>query len=100
MTTPNPSPDAVEAVSVAQLPIAHVPVTVQVLLGTAKIPLSDLLKLSAGAIIQLDQRLGEEVLLIVNGCRIARGELYVLDEVEGTLGVKVTAILDRKDTEQ
>ncbi len=99
MTKPMSPPDAAEALAGAPFSIAHVPVTVQVVLGTSKIPLSDLLKLSAGATIPLDQRLGEDVLLIVNGCKVARGELYVLDEEEGKLGVKVTAIIDKKDAE-
>lgn len=71
----------------------RVPVTVQVILGSARIPLNKLLSLKTGSIIQLDEKLGEPVGIIVNGCRIAMGELCVLDGEDDNLGVKITSLL-------
>ena len=42
-------------------PILRIPVTVQVLLGSATMPVADLMKLGRGAVIPLDHRVGEPV---------------------------------------
>ena len=78
----------------------NVPVTVQVILGSAQLPLNKLLSLKAGSIIQLDERLGEPVCLFVNGCKIAMGELFVLDGEGDKLGVKITSLLSAQSQAQ
>ena len=70
-----------------------VPVTIQVILGTASIPLNTLLSLKPGSLIHLDEKLGEPVSLFVNGCKIAMGELFVLDGEGDKLGVKITDLV-------
>ena len=75
---------------------ARVPVTVQVMLGSTKLALPDLLDLSAGAVLLLDQKLGSPVSVIVNGCKVASGELYVLEGDSERLGVKITDITDQQ----
>lgn len=70
-----------------------VPVTVQVILGSTRIPLNQLLALKVGSMIQLDEILGTPVAVIVNGCKIAMGELFVLDGGEDRLGVKITELM-------
>jgi len=72
---------------------AKVPVTVQVMLGTARIPLSELLSLKPGSLLALDQKLGEPVSVIVNGCKVATGELFVLEGEEEKLAVKIKEIV-------
>ncbi len=76
---------------------ARVPVTLQVMLGSTKLPLSQLLGLQAGSIISLDQKLGEPVSVIVNGCKVASGQLFVMDDQAERLGVKITEIFSSKD---
>lgn len=70
-----------------------VPVTVQVILGSTRIPLNILLSLKQGSLVQLDEKLGEPVGIVVNGCKIAMGELFVLDGTDDKLGVKITELL-------
>lgn len=72
---------------------AKVPVTVQVMLGTARIPLSELLSLKPGSLLALDQKLGEPVAVIVNGCKVATGELFVLEGEDEKLAVKIKEIV-------
>ncbi|MBG1233202.1 FliM/FliN family flagellar motor switch protein [Aestuariivirga litoralis] len=72
---------------------AKVPVTVQVMLGTARIPLSELLSLKAGSLLGLDQKLGEPVTVIVNGCKVATGELFVLEGEDEKLAVKIKEVV-------
>ena len=75
-----------------------VPVTVQVILGSARIPLNVLLSLKEGSTVQLDEKLGEPVGIVVNGCKIAMGELFVLDGTDDKLGIKITELLSAQST--
>ena len=78
----------------------NVPVTIQVILGSAQLPLNRLLSLKAGSLVELDERLGEPVCLFVNGCKIAMGELFVLDGEGDKLGVKITSLLPAQSQAQ
>jgi flagellar motor switch protein FliN len=70
----------------------RVPVTLQIMLGSARMPLSELLELKVGSSFELEQKLGEPVTVIVNGCKIAMGELFVLEGDGDRLGVKITEL--------
>jgi flagellar motor switch protein FliN/FliY len=72
--------------------ILRIPVSVQVVLVSAMMPVSNLLKLGRGAVIPLDHRLGEPVDIIVNGRVIARGEIVVVEDDNARLGVSLTEI--------
>jgi flagellar motor switch protein FliN len=73
---------------------AKVKVTVQVMVGSTRMTLADMLDLKAGSSIMLDQQIGETVSVIVNNCLVAKGELYVLEHAGNKLGVKITEIID------
>jgi flagellar motor switch protein FliN len=72
---------------------SSIPVTVSVMLGTATLPLSDILQFQPGSELVLDQSIGDPVIVIVNGTKVARGELYVLEAQSEQLGVRITEIL-------
>jgi len=72
--------------------ILRIPVSVQVILGSAMMPVSNVLKLGRGAVIPLDHRVGEPVDIIVNGRVIARGEIVVVEDDNARLGVSLTEI--------
>jgi flagellar motor switch protein FliN/FliY len=63
--------------------ILAIPVTVQVVL-----------KLGRGAIISLDQKVGDPVNVLVNGRIVARGEVVVVDESNSRFGVSLTEIVN------
>jgi flagellar motor switch protein FliN/FliY len=73
--------------------ILRIPVVVQVVLGSAMIPVSNLLKLGRGAVIPLDHRVGEPVDVVVNGRVIARGEIVVVEDDNSRFGVSLTEIV-------
>ena len=75
--------------------ILSIPVSVQVFLGGATMPLSDLMKLGKGAIVPLDHRVGQPVEVVVNGRTVARGEMMVIDEDSSRLGVTLTEIVGK-----
>jgi flagellar motor switch protein FliN/FliY len=73
--------------------ILRIPVVVQVVLGSAMMPVSNLLKLGRGAVIPLDHRVGEPVDVVVNGRVIARGEIVVVEDDNSRFGVSLTEIV-------
>ncbi len=73
--------------------ILNIPVSVQVVLGGATMPVSSLMKLGRGAVVALDHRVGEPVDVVVNGHVIARGEMIVVEGDGSRLGVSLTEII-------
>lgn len=73
--------------------ILSIPVTVQVVIGSTSMPVATLMKLGRGAVVPLDQRMGDPVSVVVNGRTVARGEVVVYDEDETRFGVSLTEIL-------
>ncbi len=73
--------------------IMRIPVTVQVVLGSAMMPVSNLLKIGRGAVITLDRRVGEPVDVVVNGRIVARGELVVVEDENSRFGISLTEII-------
>jgi flagellar motor switch protein FliN/FliY len=73
--------------------ILRIPVTVQVVLGSATIPVVNLMKLGRGAVVPLDHRVGEPVDVVVNGRIVARGEVVVVEEDNSRFGVSLTEIV-------
>jgi flagellar motor switch protein FliN/FliY len=67
-----------------------VPVKVQAVLGRARMPIGDLLKLQIGTVVELDRRVGEPIDIFVNNRLIARGEVVM---IENALGVTLTEIV-------
>ena len=62
--------------------ILSIPVTVQVVIGSTSMPVASLMKLGRGAVVPLDQRIGDPVSVIVNGRTVARGEVVLYGEDE------------------
>lgn len=80
--------------------ILRIPVLIQVVLGSATMPVSDLMKLGRGAIVPLDHRVGEPVDITVNGRVVARGEIVVVEEDNSRFGVSLTEIVGPTDSGQ
>jgi flagellar motor switch protein FliN len=70
----------------------ELPITIS--FGRANLPLKDVMKLSAGSIVELNRNVSEPVEIVVNDCVVARGEVVV---VEGNYGVRVTQIVSRQE---
>lgn len=74
--------------------VMRIPVSVQVVLGSATMPVANLMKLSRGSVLALDNKVGEPVDVVVNGRVVARGEVVVVEEASGRLGVALTEIVN------
>ena len=73
--------------------VMRIPVTVQVILGSTTMPVASLMKLSQGAIMALDNKVGEPVDVVVNGRVVARGELVVMDDDNTRFGISLTEVV-------
>ncbi len=73
--------------------IMRIPVSIQVVLGSASMPVANLMKLGRGAVVPLDHRVGEPVDVVVNGRVVARGEVVVVEDDNSRFGVSLTEIV-------
>ena len=73
--------------------VMSIPITVQVILGTATLPVAALMRLGRNSVIELDQRVGDPVEILANGCLIAKGEIMVLDEDRSRYGVSLMEVV-------
>ncbi|MCG0274577.1 MAG: flagellar motor switch phosphatase FliY [Thermosediminibacteraceae bacterium] len=71
--------------------IMDVPLEISVELGRTVKKIKEILEIGPGSIIELEKMAGEPVDILVNGKRIARGEVVVIDE---SFGVRITEILN------
>lgn len=69
-----------------------VPLTV--VLGTARPTIAELLKLKQDSLLELDSKIDDPVDLCINDRVIARGELIETDAASGSIGVRLTEIVD------
>ncbi len=74
--------------------IYALPVDVQVVIGTARPTIADLLQFKQDSLIKLDSKIEDPVDLCINNRVIARGELIETDPATGGIGVKLTEIVD------
>ncbi|MEQ9143574.1 MAG: flagellar motor switch protein FliN [Parvibaculaceae bacterium] len=70
--------------------VFDIPVNVSAVLGKTGIEISELLKLDAGAVVELDRKVGEAIDIYVNDRLVARGEVVIVEE---QLGVTMTEII-------
>lgn len=73
--------------------VMQIPVSVKIVLGSATMPVANVLKLGRGSVVPLDRKVGEPVDVVVNGRVVARGEVVVLDEDSSRFGVSLTEVI-------
>lgn len=74
--------------------ILDVPLDISVVLGRTKKNIKDILNLGTGSLIELDKLAEEPVEILVNGKRVAYGEVVVVDE---NFGVRITSIISSEE---
>ncbi len=76
--------------------IMDIPVDVQIVLGSTEMSVSELMTLQKGSTVALDRRIGEPIDVVVNGRRIARGEITVLEGDSSRFAIRLTEIITAK----
>jgi flagellar motor switch protein FliN/FliY len=61
--------------------------------GTTKMPLSEIVKIGTGSVIELERNVDEPVELLVNNFPLARGQVVLIN---GYYGVRITEVLSNK----
>lgn len=92
-------PDASQTISDEKTPsalarLATVKLKMTVEVGRTELTLEELLKLSEGAVVELDRMAGDPMDILVNGTPIARGEVVVVGE---RFGIRFGEIIDPQD---
>jgi flagellar motor switch protein FliN/FliY len=70
--------------------IYDIPVQVSVVLGRTTMPISEILKLNRGSVIELDRHVGESIDVYVNDKLVAKGEIII---VENRIGITLTDVI-------
>lgn len=74
--------------------ILDVAVTLALEVGRARMSVRDLLQLAPGSVVELDRLAGEPLDVLVNGVRIARGEVVVVNE---KFGIRLTDVVSASE---
>ena len=109
MSAPNPTPAPVAraqfndlAPNAAGAPggemninlILDVSVTLALEVGRARMSVRELLQLAPGAVVELDRMANEPLDVLVNGVRVARGEVVVVNE---KFGIRLTEVVSASE---
>lgn len=70
--------------------ILDIPVTLSMEVGRTEVPISDLLALNRGSVVELDRVAGEPMDVLINGTLIAHGEVVVVNE---KFGIRLTDVI-------
>ncbi|GIW78404.1 MAG: hypothetical protein KatS3mg105_0211 [Gemmatales bacterium] len=87
------APDA--TASLDRLLDVNVSVTAE--LGRTTLTIGDILKLGVGSVLQLNRSVSEPVDLVVQGVRLARGEVVVVDD---RFAVRIKEVIDPKKAKE
>lgn len=100
--TPSDTPaDTPADTGVAEGPVVKIPAIHEVsleayaILGTASMPVSQLLRMGRGAVVELETGLGDEIEMRINDQLVAKGEVVV---VEDRIAIEITEIVKRESS--
>ena len=74
-----------------------VKVEISAVLGTATMPIAQILKLGRGAVVELNRKVDEDIEVHANNRQVAHGEVVVID---GNLGVNLTKIIQLSEVKK
>ena len=74
--------------------LMEIDLPLSVALGRAVLPIRDILKMTPGALVELDRDIGEYADILVHGTVVARGEVV---SIKGNYGVRIKEIISRED---
>jgi flagellar motor switch protein FliN/FliY len=75
--------------------LLDIPLEISVQLGRTKLPISELMSLSPGSVIDLDKMSGEPLDILLNNKLVARGEAVLVNDRYGVRIVEIISAGDR-----
>ena len=89
------SPEAEGEGNIDQEVIRAIPISMTVEVGSTRLKLRDLLRLSQGSVLELDRSVGELMDVKINNTVIAKGEVVTVGDKLGISVVEIVAPLER-----
>ena len=71
--------------------ILDIPIEITAVLGKTRMPLNEILELGKGSLVELDTLENQEVEILVNGNKIAYGQVVISQQ---NFGIKITSVLE------
>ena len=72
--------------------VLDIPIEITAILGRTKMSLNEILELGRGSLIELDTLENQEVEILVNGKKVAYGQVVI-----SNFGIKITEVLEPED---
>ena len=76
--------------------VLDIPIEITAILGRTKMSLNEILELGRGSLIELDTLENQEVEILVNGKKVAYGQVVISNQ---NFGIKITEVLEPEDLE-
>ncbi len=92
MNAPTPQPASASSAGDGLNAVLQIPITVEIVLGSARMTVSELAALAKGSKIPLDRKVGEAVDVVVNGRVIAHGSVIMLDDGTDRFGISLESL--------
>ena len=74
--------------------ILDIPIEITAVLGKTRMPLNEILELGKGYLVELDTLENQEVEILVNGTKIADGQVVISQQ---NFGIKITSVLESEE---
>lgn len=74
--------------------VLDIPIEITAILGRTKMSLNEILELGRGSLIELDTLENQEVEILVNGKKVAYGQVVISNQ---NFGIKTTEVLEPED---
>lgn len=74
--------------------ILDIPIEITAVLGKTRMPLNEILELGKGSLVELDTLENQEVEILVNGKKIAHGQVVISQQ---NFGIKITSVLESEE---
>ena len=74
--------------------VLDIPIEITAILARTKMSLNEILELGRGSLIELDTLENQEVEILVNGKKVAYGQVVISNQ---NFGIKITEVLEPED---
>ena len=74
--------------------VLDIPIEITAIFGRTKMSLNEILELGRGSLIELDTLENQEVEILVNGKKVAYGQVVISNQ---NFGIKITEVLEPED---
>ena len=74
--------------------VLDIPIEITAILGRTKMSLNEILELGRGSLLEIDTLENQEVEILINGKKVAYGQVVISNK---NFGIKITEVLEPED---